>query len=96
MRYFSEDTVKRIIMDMSYASKKDAKHILNSYPSIEIKGRHGRLGDLDAMKEDFNASVDEEVNSGRWSPLAIKILESDRTLFNGTIDRTPTVIPANR
>ena len=62
---------------------------------------HGRLGDLDLLKEDFDASlratrqlVDLDSDSPFYG-LQQRDLANAEKLVNGLIDRTPTVLEAS-
>lgn len=46
MKYYSEETVKRLLENKVY-------HTLKDCPSIEIPDKHGRLIDADTLADEF-------------------------------------------
>ena len=53
MRYYSEETVKKIVkdaMDYSMMISQCIPMSIETYPSIDISEPYGRLGDLDKLK----------------------------------------------
>lgn len=83
-----------------WMGKKNLKVRSEDCPLVELPP-HGRLGDLDLMKEDFDASlratrqlVDLDSDSPFYG-LQQRDLANAEKLVNGLIDKTPIVLEAS-
>ena len=90
MRFFSEETVKRIITDTVNATLHIVKPS-GDYPYIEIPDNHGRLGDLDALAEHIRNVY---CNVCKRSKVMCKACEYGDILDE--IEEAPTVLEASK
>ena len=86
MKYYSEDTVRKIIRSVAHTALEQMDNFADSalahQPYIEFPDNHGRLGDLDRVRERLGDDT--------------FICYDCRRLLDDVFDTAPTVLEANR
>lgn len=93
MRYYSEDTVRKIIRSVAHTALGQMDNFADSalahQPSIELPDNHGRLIDADA----FKASLLEWLMKFVTHPNFLEAKKVTEDFFRD-IDEAPTVLEA--
>ena len=94
MRYYSEDTVRKIIRIFAHTALEQsslyADHILQNQPSIEIKTSHGRLIDADKLKKKVELFTITRVDE------CLKVVVNGNYIVGQILDNAPTVLEASK
>ena len=88
MKYFSEKTVKEMLVDFA---RTDTFPIREDYPHIEIPDKHGRLIDADELVGNINDTYCEECP--KTKPIMCKACEYEDIMDD--IENAPTVLEAS-
>lgn len=94
MKYYSEDTVRRIIRIVAHTALEQlslyADNVLQKQPSIEIKEPHGRLVDADQLKQKTQSWT-----IGRRDDFYSLVINANATI-KAILDSAPTVLEASK
>ena len=92
MKYYSEETVRKIIAHAEYNGTFCIRESINlgTYPSIELPDKHGRLKDADAIKKRIDDGIENMTRVG-----IVVDAQFLWDLINVALNEAPTIVEAS-